>query len=667
MAEQNLSVDIKIKADTSGAKEAEKAIDGLTEAIEEQAVAEKELVQETEKVVVEEKKLVEVEKEAEKAVEKTTAAKKKKVVEQKKETAAIEEAVVVEKKAIDTTGMYIDAKGRVHEAGGKFVKVAKEEREGLKEQIKLQENSTVTTNGASQAKEKLAKSSNNGAMGVLALSNAFQDAQYGMAGMINNIPMMVSGMGLGMGVAGAAQAAAVGIQILSKNVDLFGEKSKQAARDAADLAVETMADANAAYKSAEATKAATESQERHSQAMQAAEERYKEQIRLSEELIKQRQAEKDAETALADAESGMEMSRIALAEARGEMTKEEAIFAKDKVRVEAESRKQTAAIALEEAKVAEARKKAAAEEAQAQEKRGMALQLTGEGQGMLTKEDRTLAEENRKSAQGQLELSKLRQEEIAGKLKELGRQRFGRGSIENSEKIERESAENRQKLAKEQAEAAKLQADINKEDQRLKKDREAREKTGIKDGDRKDLDKAVQSQFSEAKAGEARAGELRGEAAAGEAGIVRSRQLFGLRQATGAMSALAQVEAERAKQREETAKAREKAGYDMDFMGPIPTGDYLDSQKRAKDRAREAKQVGAAGGSLATTLAGDGLAPGFTDKLREAAGGAGDAAGLDRLMKMVAMLTANTKKLSEAAKSKLDKLEAEIEDLRTAK
>ena len=68
MAEQNLSVDIKIKADTSGAKEAEKAIDGLTDAIEEQVVAEKELVQETEKVVVEEKKLVEVEKEAAAAV-----------------------------------------------------------------------------------------------------------------------------------------------------------------------------------------------------------------------------------------------------------------------------------------------------------------------------------------------------------------------------------------------------------------------------------------------------------------------------------------------------------------------------------------------------------------------------------------------------------------------
>jgi hypothetical protein len=34
---------------------------------------------------------------------------------------------------------------------------------------------------------------------------------------------------------------------------------------------------------------------------------------------------------------------------------------------------------------------------------------------------------------------------------------------------------------------------------------------------------------------------------------------------------------------------------------------------------------------------------------------------------MVAKLTANSSKLSEQAKSKLDKLEAEIEDLRTAK
>jgi hypothetical protein len=129
---------------------------------------------------------------------------------------------------------------------------------------------------------------------------------------------------------------------------------------------------------------------------------------------------------------------------------------------------------------------------------------------------------------------------------------------------------------------------------------------------------------------------------AGETGIRQSQQVFGMRQATGAMQAQAQIEAERARRQAEADKA-------------------------AADRAREVGQVGTAGGSLAATLAGDGISTGFTDSLRKAAGGAGDAAGLDRLIAMVAKLTTNSAKLSEQAKSKLDKLEAEIEDLRTAK
>jgi hypothetical protein len=583
------------------------------------------------------------------------------------------------KEAINANGMYLDSLGRIHDATGKFVKVSKEEREGLKERIKIQEQetgvvnrATVTTNSATQAKKELGKASNNGAMGLLALSNAVQDVQYGFGGMVNNIPQIITGLGMGMGVAGAVQIAAVGIQFLLKNVDLFGEKAKQAARDAADLTAEMMADADAAYKNAEATKAATESQERHSQAMQAADERYKEQIRLSEELIKQKQAEKDAEIALADAQAGFEMAQIQLAEGRGEISKEDAIIARNKVRTEADARKQTAAIALEEAKVAEARKKAAAEEAQAQEKRGMALQLTGEGQGMMTKEDRKLADENKKSAQAQLEEAKFKQEEAAksvAHLEGLKSNPMAAMGVYEGLDIDKKLGEAKAELAKQNGEAAKLQSDINKEDEKLKKDKEARLKTGVKDGDVRNLDQKVQDQFKEAKAAEMRAAGFMGEAATGESGIAQSQRLFGMRQATGAMQAQAQIEAERRAKQEEERRAQEKAaaansGYGLDFMGPVPDKGFAASQRA---RARDVAQVGAAGGALASTLAGDGLAPGFTDKLREAAGGAGDAAGLDRLMKMVAMLTANTKKLSEAAKSKLDKLEAEIEDLRTAK
>ena len=566
MADQNLNIGIKVTSDTAGAKQATAAIDGVDKAVADLSKTEKE--------------------------------------------------------ATNINGMYLDSLGRIHDASGKFVKVAAEDRAGLKERIKLQQQDTVTTTGAVQAKKELGKANGGAAMGVLALSNAFQDAQYGMAGMINNIPGIVAGMGLGMGVAGAAQAAAVGVQILLKNVDLFGEKAKEAAKAAAELSGETMADANAAYKAAEATKAQAAAQESLNAALAVTEGHYKAVIALSEQIIKQKQAEKDAETALADAQAGMEMARIQLAEARSEMTKEEAIFAKDKVRVEAESRKQTAAVAMEEAKVAEARRKAAAEDAQANAKRAAAQEMQRKGIGMLTDEEKKLAEENKAALKASMDQSKIDQERFAKQGGAMGKYNLG----------------------KERAAYTEMQTAMDRENAKLAADKAARDATGA--ASPKALRDAITAQIQAANEGAGRASGLRVEAMAGETGIRQSQQTFGYRQAAGSMSALAQVEAERTKQREEAAK---------------------EAEKQAKLRATNLKQVGAAGGSLASTLAGDGLAPGFADSLREAAGGAGDAAGLNRLMKMVAMLTTNTKKLSEQAKSKLDKLEAEIEDLRTAK
>jgi len=569
MPDQNLNIGIKVTSDTAGAKQATAAIDGVDKAVADLAKTEKE--------------------------------------------------------ATNINGMYLDSLGRIHDASGRFVKVSKEEREGLKERIKLQQEetgavdrSTVTTNGAAQAKEKLAKSSNNGAMGLLALSNAVQDVQYGFGGMVNNIPQIITGLGMGMGVAGAVQIAAVGVQFLLKNVDLFGEKAKEAAKAAAELSGETMADANAAYKAAEATKAQAAAQESLNAALAVTEGHYKAVIALSEQIIKQKQAEKDAETALADAQAGMEMARIALAESRGEMTKEEAIFAKEKVRTEADARKQTAAIALEEGKVAEARRKAAAEDAQANAKRAAAQEMQQKGIGMLTDEEKKLAEENKAALKASMDQSKIDQERFAKQGGAMGKYN----------------------LEKERAGYLEMQAAMDRENAKLAADKAAREATGA--ASPKALRDAIAAQIQAANEGAGRASGLRGEAIAGETGIRQSQRVFGMRQATGAMQAQAQIEAERARRQAEADKA-------------------------AADRAREVGQVGTAGGSLAATLAGDGISTGFTDSLRKAAGGAGDAAGLDRLIAMVAKLTTNSAKLSEQAKSKLDKLEAEIEDLRTAK
>ena len=607
MPDQNLNIGIKVTSDTAGAKQATAAIDGVDKAVADLSKTEKE--------------------------------------------------------ATNINGMYLDSLGRIHDASGKFVKVSAEERAGLKERIKLQQEetgavdrSTVTTNGAAQAKEKLAKSSNNGAMGLLALSNAVQDVQYGFGGMVNNIPQIITGLGMGMGVAGAVQIAAVGIQFLLKNVDLFGEKAKEAARDAADLTAEMMADANAAYKNAEATKAATESQERHNDAMRAAEDRYKEQIRLSEDLLKQKQAERDAVVAMTDAQAGLDMAKIQLSEGRGEMSKEDAIIAREKVRSEADARKWAADVALEGAKMAELSRRAAAEVELGNSQRQQAEQLKAEGAGMMTKDDRKLAETNMGSARSQLESSRLRQEELAKTITE--EERWVKSTLVDfqgfdKQEVQKRLYDNRQKLAKETEEAAKLQADINREDQKLKKDKEAQLKTGLKGGDAKDLEKAIEAKTEQGKAAYGRADEIESEREGMLKSYYQQEEVFKVRQQTGATQAQVQVEAEQRRKQEEARREEERVAKD--------------AERAAADRSREVGQVGAAGGSLATTLAGDGLAPGFTDALRTASGGAGDAAGLDRLIAMVAKLAANSSKLSEQAKSKLDKLEAEIEDLRTAK
>jgi hypothetical protein len=234
---------------------------------------------------------------------------------------------------------------------------------------------------------------------------------------------------------------------------------------------------------------------------------------------------------------------------------------------------------------------------------------------------------------------------------ELRQRVNGRPKAVDQHKKDCNAQANRKKLAQERDDYLATQAAIDKENAKLAADEAAKRRTGITSRD--ELNKAIEAENKAAEQGVGRAGEFRGQATGTEAGIQRSNQLFNLRQAAGSMGALAQVEAERTKQREEAEKERERAAKE--------------AEREAGRRATNLKQVGSTGGSLASTLAGDGLAPGFADSLRAAAGGAGDAAGLDRLIAMVAKLTANSSKLSEQAKSKLDKLEAEIEDLRTAK
>jgi hypothetical protein len=70
---------------------------------------------------------------------------------------------------------------------------------------------------------KAASGSGNNGMGLLMFGQAVEDAQYGLRGVMNNIPGVVMSLGLGAGAAGVLQVALVGV---SQMLDLLSAKAK---------------------------------------------------------------------------------------------------------------------------------------------------------------------------------------------------------------------------------------------------------------------------------------------------------------------------------------------------------------------------------------------------------------------------------------------------------
>lgn len=94
-----------------------------------------------------------------------------------------------------------------------------------------------------QGSAPLAKGQGNAAFAFLEFSRAIEDAQYGVRGVINNIPTLVSYMGAGAGVAGVASLAAVALaQLLPLLMDTGETAKKEAEKLAAaqDFAAEAV-------------------------------------------------------------------------------------------------------------------------------------------------------------------------------------------------------------------------------------------------------------------------------------------------------------------------------------------------------------------------------------------------------------------------------------------
>lgn len=121
-----------------------------------------------------------------------------------------------------------------------------------------------------------------GAMGFLAFSQAVEDAQYGIRGVLNNIPQMVLGFGGGMGLAGAISLAAVAAVTLLPHIrNLYGTMDSGTLDKAAGEWERIQAEGN---KAAEAIATAAAAELRVAELAERTNEAYRERVTFSGQM-----------------------------------------------------------------------------------------------------------------------------------------------------------------------------------------------------------------------------------------------------------------------------------------------------------------------------------------------------------------------------------------------
>jgi hypothetical protein len=95
---------------------------------------------------------------------------------------------------------------------------------------------TVKTKDFARAASQVESSGRGGGLAMLEFSRAFEDAQYGITGVLNNIPSLLMALGVGGGLTGVVSVAAVGVSQLVKR---FGEMPGEA-QAGADVAKERL-------------------------------------------------------------------------------------------------------------------------------------------------------------------------------------------------------------------------------------------------------------------------------------------------------------------------------------------------------------------------------------------------------------------------------------------
>lgn len=204
--------------------------------------------------------------------------------------------------------------------------------------------------------DKAGKSSRNMGGAVLEASRAFEDAQYGIRGVLNNLPGLVMMLGGTAGVAGAASVAAVAISILAPKLkELFGNgDDAKAMEDFNELLAETVKRLGAV-----AEKRSAAAQREWLDTLDDEEEAITRQNEILADNIRILQARRMAQLSLADAERERRKAEIDADTGMGDVEK---IAAKARIDEEGEYEKAREAALRRGEQLQEKQREAAAAE-----------------------------------------------------------------------------------------------------------------------------------------------------------------------------------------------------------------------------------------------------------------------------------------------------------------
>lgn len=196
--------------------------------------------------------------------------------------------------------------------------------DALKAKKKATEEAGNADDDAAKKAKKAADETDNFGNRAMTIAQFADDAQYGLKGIMNNIPQVVEALGLGAGVAGVAGIAIVAINQLIENFDVFADKAPEAAKltakEIAKLTVELAKSRNEAREAAEDWGKSFANSKKHEKAIEDIAKKYK---NLADDINLAANARHRLNIATleqSDTELALELSEIELQRAEGKIT-----------------------------------------------------------------------------------------------------------------------------------------------------------------------------------------------------------------------------------------------------------------------------------------------------------------------------------------------------------